>query len=292
MTATATQQAVFYLDAASNEGLGTWWAYSGTPTEQLLERCSLCLQADCVEPQRTKQYADGVWYLDLGTTTRYADAKGRTRSSKTYMNGVTYKNPMCLCGPYAAIHLGDVQNGGESHFLVTDRIHIHRLAREMIVGRNSLRVEAMRRGSENTSFRCRWNSAPSTGGSPLFHRWLLLEPNIQPQYIVEHRNDYPLDCRESNLKTAKTLEGNNNHTHRMARAFRKQSTSGFEAFVAEMRSERGQYEAILQDLPPLPDCVFIHKRMQDSPAKSILKEDDNADTIFDLDCDDSESSVP
>lgn len=147
--------------------LQTKWAYAGLPLEHRLERCALCLQRDFIDPQYMKLYSDGIWYMDLGTTTRYADVKGRTRSSGA-LRGIVYKNVMLLHGDRVLVHLGSVLGSKASHCLLFDRLHVHRVISEMIVGGNSLRVEASSGSSSLKSFRARWNDTPSSCGSPLF----------------------------------------------------------------------------------------------------------------------------
>ena len=124
---------------------------------------------NCSVAETQKTYENGVWYLNLATTTRYADVKGRTKTS-TELPGLAFKNLMCFVGPYVVMHLGTVETAHTDQFVVFDRIHTHRVLWELTIGRNSVRVEACasRRGN-HSSFRARWVSYPSTGGSPLFH---------------------------------------------------------------------------------------------------------------------------
>jgi hypothetical protein len=251
-----------YLDATSGEGLGISWAYSGLHVEHCLKLCALCLEPECMDPQYHKVYSDDVWYLNLGTTTRYADVNGRTRSSKA-VGGIVYKNVMCFKGQHTIVHLGTVDGSSEVYYAVFDRFHIHRVLHEMVTGRNSLRVEVTQRKSALKSPRCRWNENPSTGGSPLFHRWLLLDKAIESKYIVEHLNDIPLDCRERNLKLSQSLKDNNNPTHRLSRAFRNQDDGEeFETVRKKMKMERGEYHDLIRSTPRLPDCVFSKKRLR------------------------------
>ena len=48
----------FYLNSAEGEGLGTLWAFSGIPTEDAREICSLCCLRSCEKPEIHKIYED------------------------------------------------------------------------------------------------------------------------------------------------------------------------------------------------------------------------------------------
>lgn len=42
------------------------------------QACGLCLEAVCEHLLYSKTFLGDIWYLELGTTTRFADVKGRT----------------------------------------------------------------------------------------------------------------------------------------------------------------------------------------------------------------------
>jgi len=249
----------FYLNTARGEGQGTCWARTGTVHYQL-DSCNLCQTNTCDDPEYTKLYADGIWYLDLGITTRYS-------SVSTAEQQLTYKNPMCLRGAHAVVHLGSTSMNGADQYLVFERVHLHRVLEEFRMGRNSLRVEAYASGrGDLSSFRARWNTKPMCGGSPLFHRWLLLPgANTSVYKGIEHLNDIALDCRAANLKVARNLVDNNNTTHRLSRAFRE-GEGEFERCAKRLRAARDEYHVLVESCPPLPDCVFKAKRFSEEKS--------------------------
>ena len=63
---------------------------------------------NCSVAETQKTYENGVWYLNLATTTRYADVKGRTKTSAG-LPGLAFKNVMCFVRPYVVMHLGTVE---------------------------------------------------------------------------------------------------------------------------------------------------------------------------------------
>jgi len=250
-----------YLSTNLKEGLGTYWDYSGCIVRDSLTKCHLCQELNCANPEYTKRFCDDIWYLELGTTTRYASATELT-SKSCGSTGMTFKNPACLSGSNVIVHLGNPDLSGPDQYLVFDRHHLHRVLYELHWGRNSIRAEpcGAKRG-DSSSFRARWNTAPLGGGSPLFHRWLMLTDSPpEKKRVIEHVNDIPLDCREANLKGADNLLSNNQTTHRLVRAFRD-GDAFFEASVKRMREDRDQYHRLVEACPPLPDCVFKGKRL-------------------------------
>ena len=52
---------------------------------------------------------------------------------------------------------------------------------------------------------------------------------------------------------------NNNHTHRISRAFRNDDDGSFDRMVNQMKDEQAEYFNIVNQLPPLPDCEFAKK---------------------------------
>ena len=58
-----------------------------------LNPCNLCQTNTCDDPEYTKHYADGIWYLDLGITPRYSSV-----SVTGVEKQVIYENPVCFHG--------------------------------------------------------------------------------------------------------------------------------------------------------------------------------------------------
>ena len=56
-----------YVDGHEGEGYGCAWAVSGMEEES--NTCGLCRNLDCEHPLVDKNFLDGIWYLELGTTT-------------------------------------------------------------------------------------------------------------------------------------------------------------------------------------------------------------------------------
>ena len=134
-----------YLSADRNEGVSVHWCFDGVPC-MFLRQCSLCQSSRCTTPELDKFYRDGMWYLNLGGETRYADVAGRTQKNRK--RGVaTYRNPMFFCGTTAVMHLGAKMGASTDHgdhFLLFDRRHIHRVLEEVRRG-NSVSAESYRR---------------------------------------------------------------------------------------------------------------------------------------------------
>ena len=154
-----------YLDASHMEGAGVFWALDGTPrpSNDPAPFCTLCESPNCPTPCVDKTY-DCMWLLSLGTSTRYADVKGRRgcHRSNTCVGDLPQaaRNAICLMGPYAVLHLG----GEQPLFLLFDRIQIHRVYSELHSG-NAL-YAAKHEG--HFPFRAQWCHAPDVGGTTLF----------------------------------------------------------------------------------------------------------------------------
>jgi hypothetical protein len=76
----------FYFDYARGQGVGHAWAYGGIPlgasaapsaeASEGQTRCPMCHEFDC-GVRRSRSYDDGVWYLGLGTPSRFPDVIDR-----------------------------------------------------------------------------------------------------------------------------------------------------------------------------------------------------------------------
>ena len=188
----------FYLDSTAEEGLDVSWGYDGRPAVPTRTVCTLCKVEGCETPVTTLEYEGNVWYLCLGTTTRYADAVGRVPSSKR-VRALTYRNPVAFRGDNAIVHLGDVTpHRPIAAFLLFERKNIHRVRAELACG-NSLYAEKYEGapGLFNFPYRAQWCKPPTwspADASPsptsmLFHRWLLAAEKIS---YMEHLNDLAL----------------------------------------------------------------------------------------------------
>ena len=126
-----------YVDGYEGEGHGCAWVVSGRKQES--STCGLCLEAVCEHPLYSKTFLDGIWYLELGTTTRFADVKGRTSTKNP--GHKTRRNIIAFVDTCAIVHLGDVtphETENAPAFLVFDRKHVHRVIDELHKGGNSI----------------------------------------------------------------------------------------------------------------------------------------------------------
>ena len=264
----------FYLDVSQNEGIGTCWAYDGDPTiiaDCPVDKscCSLCQCIGCTQPITDKVYRDGIWYLDLGSTTRYADVRGRT-ASKRKRGDATSRNPIVFMGPFAITYLGVANN--EAVFALFDRMHAHRVIREM-KGGNTLYASPYVSGPNGSTitpqchpFRAQWTKNPvladGSRSSTLFHRWLRLRDGSDQEKFtcVEHLNDLALDCREENLRPSTNTAVNNAYIHRIKYAFWRGGGAGAMAKSREIMEEQAIYWETVRRCPPLPDSVFASKQ--------------------------------
>lgn len=264
-----------YVDGYEGEGHGCAWTMSGIKRES--NTCGLCLDPDCKRPLCSKTFMDGMWYLELGTTTRYADVKGRTSTKNP--GHKTRRNIIAFVDKCAVVHLGDVtphEKANAPAFLVFDRKHIHRVIDELHNVRNSIyadRYDSISVLGQNYPVRAQWCKKPGSSQSTLFHRWLLGLTGSSDEHrfeYVEHLNDIALDCREINLRTANTLHGNNLHMNRLKRAFWDEGVAGAARKADEINRSQEPYWNIVRLLPPLPDFVFAFKRVKrprDLPRK-------------------------
>ena len=276
------EPSVYYLDSFEKEGLGVFWAHSGSPVPVQPSVCALCLTPGCKAAQPKAVYREQCWYLGLGTTTRYADVRGDTRSSRP-SGALTARNPVCFVGGYAVVHLGDVPistaaKGGQPirqpAFVVFDRHHIHRAMAELRDGNsicaepyipyNHGRAEEKPLPAHFFPFRAKWARKPAGSDTRLFHRWLLLPTAEQRRQhrCVEHINDIALDCREENLRAAANCKNNNVHIGRLKYAYWQGGRSGVLRLVGSIQADQKQYWRAVHMCPPLPDCVFAHKRFR------------------------------
>ena len=101
-----------YLAASQQEGLDRFYAFDAPRCDNPPgSPCTMCLCTDCDDPCRTKAYQDGMWYLSLGTMTRYADVVGRRAA---------YHNAFCFVGEDAVVHLGSAgEPCGRGSFCLT-----------------------------------------------------------------------------------------------------------------------------------------------------------------------------
>ena len=270
-----------YLDAARHEVLGVCWAYDGDPCASRAV-CSLCERPACAAPTRRVDvaYDDAVWYLRLGTTTRYADVRGRTASDRP-KRGLgddargACRNAVCFAGPYAVLHLGDVTPPPRCEpapaFLLFDRADVHLVLAELRAGNTLYAARYDAAGGaphaadsrSNWPYRAQWTKPPTTRApSRLFHRWLLFSDATEAAACacVEHLNDLALDGRRANLRAAPDCRGNNRHHHRLKYAFWGAAAAGAAAAAHTMVEEQAEYWRMVDAAPPLPDVVFGHKR--------------------------------
>jgi len=255
----------FFLNTEAREGYGAVWDFDAPVLQVPLPfnaACSLCGLPTCADPIRYKAYADSVWYLQLGTLTRYADVAGRSTS---------YRNAVCFHGDDAIIHLGSghFPRDPESRFLLIDRADIHIVLRELHHARNTICVDKCGRGADVSSYRAMWSTRPSNGGSRLFHRWLLHRETSRHRdsaaSCVEHLNDVPLDCRRANLRASPNRAENSAAVHRLAAAFR---AGRLYRVAAALQRARDRYLNVVVALRPLPDCVFQFKPVPDASMAS------------------------
>ena len=75
---------MYYLNTSENEGLGICWAWNGEPVNESQGDgvCALCQVIGCDSPVLDKEYKDNVWYMQLGTESRYRDVVGRLKRQK------------------------------------------------------------------------------------------------------------------------------------------------------------------------------------------------------------------
>ena len=207
-------------------------------------------------------------YLHLGTTTRYADVCGRTRASRS-SGEWTYRNVIAFVGPCAVIHLGDVTPRPAADdvpcaFLVIDRCDVHSVINELKTG-NTLYADTYSsnniKSPSNTHwpYRAQWTKEPSFGlKSTQFHRWLLGLNAV----CIEHLNDLALDCRRDNLQAATTTHQNVQTQHRLKYAYWHAGVSGTTQTALDLQESQKLYWNLVQQCPPLPDCVFACKRLK------------------------------
>lgn len=260
----------YFCETGVNEGAGIFWAFDGDMEQETSSRdaCALCGISGCEEPPSGRRYRDNVWYLSLGTRTRYADATGHAKRAR-WSGEYTHRNVISFSGASAVMHLGS-DALGESRFLVFDRLHTHRVMNEMRIGRNTVCLNTFQRHGDLSSYRAMWSEAPSNGGSKLFHRWLTIQDDGTDKRVkcVEHANDIPLDCRNANLNLAHNHTGNNTATHRLSRAHRSGELTDIVASLTGKREQ--QYVRIVKASPPLPDCVFVGKSRRRRARRQMM----------------------